>query len=470
MEAADWTSILPPLLAIGLALVTRQVILSLGSGIWLGYWLLDQDDPLSAVARSIDGIIGVLGDAGNARVILFALVVGALITIIEHLGGILGLVSRLERQRWVKNARKSQWLAWWTGILIFIESNLTLMIAGAVSRPLFDRFRISRERLAYIIDSTAAPVCIMIPLNAWGAFNIGLLANTALDNPLAVFVASLPLNFYAILAIAMAALSIACNWNPGAMRRAEQRAREEPPQTLGTSPDDPAFETRTDPEKAESGHEWFMIIPLATMIAMVFIGLFITGDGRFSQGSGSTSVLWGVLSGLAVAWIMALATKRMSVDRLMTLSLQGAGRLLPIAAILMMSLALGDVADHLGTGAFMAQMLGANVPAVLLPALIFLAAAAISFSIGSSWGTFAIMIPIAIPVAMGLDISPALFLGAVLAGSIFGDHCSPISDTTIIASLAAQTDHIEHVRTQLPYALIAGGLAAACYLVAGLLA
>jgi tetracycline resistance efflux pump len=466
MDAANWTSILPPVTAIALAIVSRQVILSLAAGIWFGWWLLGDGNPLAALADAIEAAISVLGNPGDARVIAFALIIGAMIALMERTGGVQGFVAWLERRRWVDTPRKAEWLAWGTGIVVFIESNLTLLVAGAVSRPLFDRLRISRERLAYLIDSTSAPICILIPLNAWGAFNLALLGGTGLDDPLTTFVKAVPLNFYAIAAVGLAALSIALRWNPGPMARAEARTREGrmlwphatpmvDPTLLGSS------------ERIEGASPVFMVAPIGVMVATVPIGLYLTGDGNPAAGSGSTSVLWAVLAGLACIWILALARQGRRLDELMTVSLKGAGGLLPVAIILLLALALGNVTDDLGTGRFVAGLVSDNVPIVLLPALIFLVACFAAFAIGSSWGTFAIMIPIAIPIALTLGVEPAVLLAAVLAGAVFGDHASPISDTTVVASMAAATDHIDHVRTQLPFALMSAGIALAGFLVAG---
>jgi Na+/H+ antiporter NhaC len=409
----------------------------------------------------------VLGNPGDARVIAFALVIGAMIALMERSGGVRGFVAWLEQRRWVNTPRRAEWLAWGTGIVVFIESNLTLLVAGAVSRPLFDRLRISRERLAYLIDATSAPVCILIPLNAWGAFNLGLLGSTDLEDPLATFVRAIPLNFYAILAVALAAAAIAWRWNPGPMARAEARTRAGRVLWPHAAPMvDPALLGDADGPIASPV---FMLLPILVMVAMVPVGLYVTGDGNLAAGSGSTSVLWAVCAGLASIWALALVRQRRRLDELMSVSLRGAGGLLPVALILLLALALGDVTDELGTGAYVAGLVSDNVPLALLPALIFLVAGFTAFAIGSSWGTFAIMIPIAIPIALTLGVEPALLLGAVLAGAVFGDHASPISDTTVVASMAAATDHIDHVRTQLPFALIAAGIALVGYLIAGLL-
>jgi len=205
------------------------------------------------------------------------------------------------------------------------------------------------------------------------------------------------------------------------------------------------------------------------MVIMMPVSLYVTGDGNIIEGSGSVSVLWSVCFAIAVAWIMTLARGDSSVAELMQVFMKGAGNLLPIAIILLLALALGDVAVELGTGVYVANLVSGNIPPVLLAPIVFLVSAFIAFSVGSSWGTFAIMIPIAVPIAATLGLPVPLLLAAAISGAIFGDHASPISDTTVLASMASATDHIDHVRTQLPYALIAAGIAAAGFFVLGLI-
>jgi Na+/H+ antiporter NhaC len=470
MTDPSWYSILPPLLAIALAIWSKQVILSLFAGIWIGYTLLSGLNPIAGAAQSLDGIIAVFGDGGDARVLLFTLLIGSLIATIELSGGVRGFVHFLETRRWVHNGKRAQVLAWITGLIIFIESNITLLVAGSVSRPLFDRYRISREKLAYIIDSTSAPVCVMIPLNAWGAVIISLVASTGVANPLETFIASIPYNLYAIAAILLSGIVIWRNIDLGPMKKAERRTREGELLWPGAMPlVDISAEQQDGQTDGPIPSAAFMMLPIATMILMMPVSLYITGDGNLIEGSGSVSILWSVSMAIVIAWIMILAHGRSSVAELMQTFMKGAGALLPISAILLLALALGDVAGILRTGDYVASLVGANIPVVLLAPLIFLTSAFIAFSVGSSWGTFAIMIPIAIPIAVNLDLPLPLYLGAAISGAIFGDHSSPISDTTVVASMAAATDHIDHVRTQLPYALVAAAFATAGFLLLGLL-
>jgi Na+/H+ antiporter NhaC len=435
----------------------------------MGFTLLNGFNPITGVTAGLDGIINVFSDPGDTRVLIFTLIIGSLIATIEHTGGVRGFVHFLETRRWVHNGVRAQVLAWATGLVIFIESNITLLVAGSVSRPLFDRYKVSREKLAYLIDATSAPVCVMIPLNAWGAVIVGLIGSTGIENPLEVFIQSIPYNFYAIAAIILSAVVIWKNINIGPMKKAEERTQRGELLWPGAMPMVDISEEliEDDPDKIPSAA--LMLLPILAMILMMPIGLYITGDGNIIEGSGSVSVLWSVIFALVVAWIMNFTHGEHSINELMKLFMKGAGGLLPIATILLFALALGDVARELGTGIYVANLVGDTIPVPLLAPLIFLVSAFIAFSVGSSWGTFAIMIPIAIPVATTLGLPVPLLLGAAISGAIFGDHASPISDTTVVASMASATDHIDHVRTQLPYALIAATFASAGFLLMSLI-
>ena len=468
MQDPVWTSVIPPLLAIGLAIVTRQVILSLSIGLWMGAWLLGSGNPLAAIPQAIDAVINVFTDPGDTRVLVFTLVIGGLIATIEKLGGVRGFIHLLQEKKWVTGPGRAQWLAFGTGVVVFIESNITLLIAGAISRPLFDRYRVSREKLAYIIDATSAPICVLIPLNAWGAVIVSLLASSGIENPIDVFIGAILLNFYAIFAVLVCALVIWSDFDIGPMRAAQKRTMEGrflwPNATPMVDPSLIEAEQSRQPQDSAK----LMLLPVLALVLSMPLGLYVTGEGDLTAGSGSTSVLWAVLIALGVAWAIVLGSRRATLETLMQLFLKGAGGLLPVAMILLFSLALGDVANALGTGVFVAQLAQETIPSALLLPLLFLLSAFIAFSIGSSWGTFAIMIPLAMQIVAALDMNASVFLAAVLSGAVFGDHASPISDTTVVASMAAATDHIDHVRTQLPYALISAGLATVAFFVSGL--
>ena len=469
MSDPTWLSVLPPVLAIVLAIWSKQVILSLFAGIWMGHTILSQFNPLAGIVDGLDGMINVFTDPGDARVLVFTLLIGPLIATIERSGGVRGFVHYLETRHWVHNGFRAQILAWATGLVIFVESSITLLVAGSVSRPLFDRYKVSREKLAYLIDATSAPVCVMIPLNAWGAFIISLVASTGVENPLQIFIAAVPLNLYAISAILLAGVVIWKNINIGPMKKAEERTRAGNVLWPGSVPLVDVSAEQQDIDEQAVPSAWLMGLPILAMIVMMPIALYITGDGDIINGSGSVSVLWSVCFAISVSWCMTLIKGDSSVGELMQTFMKGAGDLLPIAIILLLALALGDVAQALGTGVYVANVVSGNIAPVLLAPLVFLVSAFIAFSVGSSWGTFAIMIPIAVPIASTLGLPVPLMLGAAISGAIFGDHASPISDTTVLASMASATDHIDHVRTQLPYALLAAGIAAVGFLILGLI-
>jgi len=462
-----WTSLLPPVLAIAFAIIWRHVYLALAAGVWLGYTILAGWNPIAGLGGAIDGAIAVLGDAGNAKVIVFTLVIGALIATIEAAGGVQGFVRWLEQRDYVTSPRRARMLPWIIGCIIFIESNITVLVAGAIGRPLIDRYRVSREKLAYLIDSTSAPICILIPLNAWGAYVLGILNELGVADPLGVFAGSIPVNFYAISALLLSGTVAYTGWAVGPMKKAEERTRGGQVLSEGAQPmidpDVISPDVREDiPRRMRN-----MIVPIATLVLMMPVGLLITGNGDITAGSGSTSVLWAVLAALAVAWVMLVAQRIFTVNELTQVGLKGAGGLVGLALVLLLALALGGVTRDLGTGQYVANLTAGLLPPYILLPLTFLVAGGIAFATGTSWGTFAIMLPIAVPAAaaMGLPLSP--FVAASLAGGVFGDHASPISDTTIVSSMAAATDHIDHVRTQLPYALLAGGIATIAFAITG---
>ncbi len=463
------SSVLPPLLSITLAITSRQVYLSLIAGLWLGHTILLDGALFNGLVNSLDAVIQVFQSPDDTRVIFYTFVIGGLIAILEATGGVRGFINWLERRRWVNNGRRAQWLAWFIGIIIFIEANLTILVAGIVSRPLFDRFRLSREKLAYLIDATSAPICMLIPLNGWGAFNLVLLGNMGVSDPLTVLLYAIPLNFYAIFSVILSAGVILYNWNFGPMKVAEQRAACGRVLALGQLPliDQSLFffeeNARLKPRAMS------MLLPVLIMLVMMPLILWGTGQGDFLKGSGSTSVLSAALIAVTSACLLALIYRQLTLAELTSIFMRGASGMMPLAVILMLALALGNATQALQTGLYVAGKMGNDFPLTLLLPLLFLFSAMIGFSVGSSWGTFAIMMPIAVPLAQAESAPLAPFIAAVLSGGVFGDHASPISDTTIVASMVAATDHIDHVRTQLPYALLAGTLSLLGFGLIGLL-
>jgi len=470
MQTAGWLSVLPPVLAIILAIWTKQVFISLFFGIWLGWTVLSGFNPVVGLAEALEACVRVFQDGGNTKVIAFSAMVGALIAFTQVSGGVEGFVRRASDLGLAKSRVRAQLLAWLIGVIIFVESSITALVTGAIARPIFDRLKISREKLAYICDSTSAPVCILIPLNGWGAYVIGLLAVQQVDRPFHVLLQSIPYNLYAILAVLGVLLVILTGKDLGPMAKAERRALTEGKVLRDGA--EPAVSTEiitADPKPGVKPRARNMLLPVGVMVAMMPVGLFITGNGNLMQGSGSTSVFWAVLAAIVVGAVSYMGQGLLNLREVTDLFFKGLGGLMPLALLMMLAFAIGETCRELGTGIYVAQLAREWVQPEFVPLVLFLTSGFIAFSTGTSWGTFGIMLPIAIPMIELIGGSLSVSVGAVLSGGIFGDHCSPISDTTIISSIASASDHIDHVRTQLPYALLAALGAALLYLLIGLL-
>jgi tetracycline resistance efflux pump len=460
---ADWLSLVPALVAIIVVLWRKEVILALllslcsaelliflqaGQAVSPG-WLLDGS------IQTLERIVAVTKDADNARILMFSLLVGGLLAYMRDSGGVSATVKLLVDKGIAKTPRQAGLLTFFISSVTFIESNLSSLTAGISSRGLFDKFNMSRARLAYIIDSTSAPICILILLNGWGAYILGLLSTYPLgENAVSVLIGSIPLNFYALFTLAVVLYTILTGNVHGPMRRAERELH-----TL-------AAHTEID---VKPTHASYMLVPLLTLVASMLGFMLITGNGRLVSGSGSQSVLYATTLACLVAYCMMIFSKRFKHQQLVDIGFKGMSELLPLVTIVLLSLALGSSLKLLGTGGFIASIVNDSLPLVLIPALLFLAGALISFTTGTSWGTFAILIPIGMPMVELLGLPPSLVLAAILSGGVFGDHCSPISDSTAVSSVASGCDLLEHVKTQLPYALFCGALALLAFLAAGVM-
>ena len=493
MEHFGFWSLLHPLIAIILAIKTRQVFVSLFFGIWLGWVVLSDFNILTGTIASIQALVDVFKDSGNTRTIMFSSLVGALIAFIQRSGGVEGFVKYINKlldyleKKKIGNSRVIvQLLAFLTGVLIFVESSINVLTVGAIFRPVFDKMKIPREKLAYIADSISAPTCILIPLNAWGAYIMGLIAAQGFDNPFGVMLGAFPFNFYPMLALGMVVYIILSKKDFGPMKKAEIRVKEtgkvlRDGATPLISSDIISMEKKKDiPARARN-----MIVPIAVMVGMMPLMLIFTGWTEVTnieilpwykqlfeaigKGSGSTSVLYSVLTAISVGSVMYMSQKIFSFKETFDLIMKGISGLIPLALLMMLAFAIGTVCRELGTGQYVAEVSKIWLSPSFVPAIIFLVASFIAFSTGTSWGTFAIMISIGIPMAQALDSNLYLTLAAALGGGVFGDHCSPISDTTIISSMASACDHIDHVKTQLPYALTIGGITTIMYVVLGLI-
>ena len=464
----EWLKVLPPLVAIAVVLWKKEVILALFLAVVTSELLLLWFSPeaqgglvvgvFEGSLNAIERIIGVFSSEGNTRILLFSTLVGALLALMRYSGGVLALVNRLTNMGLAKTPRQVSLLATFTGIVVFIESSLSILTAGILSRGLFDKFKISRAKLAYIIDSTSAPISIIILLNAWGAYVLALLSNYNFDGfevtAVQVLWGTIPFNFYALVTLAIVFYSAITNKYYGPMATSTNKIEH----------------VNTEEESGiVASKARYMVLPLMILVFGMVGFMLYTGQGDLTQGSGSKSVLYATVLATFVAYGLMVSSGKFQHKQLMHISFNGMAELLPIVMILLLSLALGASLKVLGTGVYIAQLVGEFLPVYIVASMIFLVGAMISFSTGTSWGTFAILIPIAVPIIILMEIPPSLVIAAVLGGGVFGDHCSPISDTTAVSSIASGCDLLEHVRTQLPYALTAGTIAFVMYFVASLL-
>ncbi len=486
-------SLLPPLLAILLAIRTKQVYVSLLLGIWLGWVIVEDWNLWTGSLATVQALVDVFKEPGNTRTIMFCALVGALIIFIQRSGGVEGfihwvnrLMEHFERKKSGNNRLVVQFLAWLTGLLIFVESSISVLTVGALYRPVFDRLKISREKLAYIADSSSAPSSILIPFNGWGAFIMGLLA-ADFANPFHTMFRAMPYNFYPMLALALVLVVVFARWDIGPMRAAERRVQQQG-KVHWDDAQPMVSDELTEVEKKEGirPKAYNMVLPIAVMVLMMPVMLAYTGweaaleahpqagwgERLFfaiGQGSGSTAVLLAVIGSLLFSMGLYRLQGLFRTREMIDMTLKGISGLMPLALLMLMAFAISAVCRELGTGPFVAETARQWLSPRMVPLVVFLVSCFIAFSTGTSWGTFAIMIAIAVPMAKSMGADVYIAIAAVMGGGVFGDHCSPISDTTILSSMASATDHIDHVRTQMPYALLAGGTAALFYLLLGLL-
>jgi len=451
----EWLTLLPAAVAIAFVLWKKEVVVALILAIFTSEYLLGIQSGNYSVfqgfVQAIERVVAVFSDKGNARILMFSVLIGAVLAFMRFSGGVNATVQKMVNSGLASNARRTGLMTFATGVVVFIESNLSVLTAGIVSRGLFDKF--------YIIDSTSAPICILILLNGWGAFVLGIIAPYEMEqSAVSVLLATVPLNVYAISTLLVVFYTVWTGKVYGPLATTESKV------AVLTS------ESESEDVEKESGRARDMLIPLAVIVLGMIGFMFWTGDGKIIEGSGSASVLYATIAALLVSFLMLLSQTRFSHRQLVNEGFKGVAEILPLVAILLLSIALGASVKELGTGAFISGLVAGYLPLFLVPAVVFLAGAFASFTTGTSWGTFALLVPIAMPIAINLDLPPSLVLAAVLGGGVFGDHCSPVSDTTAVSSLAAGCDILDHVKTQLPYALFCGAITILLYVLFGLVA
>jgi len=503
---AGWLTLLPPILAIAMALVFRQVVPALLAGIWVGAWIVF-GDPFSGLLRTIDKYaVESLADTDHTKIVLFTLLLGGMVGVISKSGGTRGLVHAIAP--YATNSRRGQVVTWMLGIVVFFDDYANTLLVGNTMRPVIDKLRISREKLAYIVDSTAAPVASIALVSTWIGYEISLIGEALKKigddtEPYAIFLQSLPYNFYPVLALVFGIMVATTLRDFGPMLKAERRAAG------GKVFDDGAvpladFEGDTLAPPEGKPQRWInAAIPVGLVLVVTFAALWFTGRANlveagdptgsasffslgmqglgavFSAGSSYDALMYAALAGSVSALVLAVGQGIITLGTGLAAWINGMKSMMTAMVILILAWGIGNVCADLKTADFLVAQLSDTLNPGLVPALIFILASITAFSTGTSWATMSILIPLAVPTAVGVAQSAnydaasthGIMLGAVsavLAGALFGDHCSPISDTTVMSSMSTGCDHVDHVRTQLPYALTVAGIAlVGCYIPVG---
>lgn len=492
-----WLSILPPLIAIVMALAIREVYSALFTGILVGTCIIFLYRGQHFFEALFNGFFAVIDtyilesmqDSSHLSIIIFSMMIGGMVGVITKNGGMKGVVNKLSK--YANNARSGQMVTWLLGILIFFDDYANTLVVGNTMRPVTDRLKISREKLAYIVDSTAAPIASVAFVTTWIGAELsyiqdGIKSLGLPETPYDVFLNSLQYSFYPVLAIFFMLFLIWKRRDFGVMYDYEKSAREGTYEITSMTNSDDGLGREAEPEegvKARWGNAFIpvMVVVLGTIAGLIITGVQAVGWGEAESFAGNISrvignadsfsaLLWSSLAGVVVAILLSVSQKILNLRKSIDALVQGYKTMLTAVLILVLAWSIALITEHLHTAEFIStSLVKFELSPFLVPALTFLLAALVSFSTGSSWGTMAILYPLILPASwlicreagLDYDVSISIFhnvVSAVLAGSVLGDHCSPISDTTILSSLASSCNHINHVRTQMPYALTVGGV------------
>lgn len=478
-------SIIPPLLAIALALIFRQVVISLILGIYSGALFINGFDPFAAFLRLIDKyVIDAVSDVSHTQIIVFTLLFGGVIGLISKSGGTTGIANSLSK---FARTRKSGMIATWlSGLIIFFDDYANALVVGNLMRPITDKLKISREKLSFIVDATSAPVASIFIVSSWIGYEVGLIQDglIVIGSPLnaySVFLDSIIFRFYPIAMLVFIFILAITNRDFGSMLKAERRAVHEGKVSATTFTAN-EFSDKNELFGNEDKAKWYNgVIPILILVLITILGLIFTGvDALKEKGISDYSVrniisnsnsylalLWGSFSACVVAALMIAAQKLLSLRETVDAWFNGIKSMFLAVLILTLAWSIGAVTNEIRTADYIISLISESIDPRFLPVIVFAVCGLTSFATGTSWGTMAIMFPIVIPLSAAVtgmnDYSPAdthlILIGvvsSVLAGCVWGDHCSPISDTTILSSMASGCDHIDHVRTQLTYAITVG--------------
>lgn len=482
-------SLLPPLVAIVLAFKTKQVLPSLFAAILVGATIIAGGNVFEGFSNTVTKYIaGSVASEWNAGIIVFDIGLGGMIGLVAASGGAKAIAEWLAKK--ARTAKSGMVATWAMGLLIFFDDYSNTLLVGTTMRPLTDKLRISREKLAFLTDSTAAPVASMALISTWIAYELGLLrdAFTAIGveaNIYGVFIESIPFRFYSLIMLGFVLMIAVTGRDYGPMLKAERRARREGKLVAdGSTPLASKELTEMEIKEGTPLRAINAILPVMTVVFMVIFGLYATGRSSIlggdnqslidavknspfafttirdiiGNGSTTTAMMWAAFSGSFVAFVLVLAQKILTFEEAMQAWIDGAKSLVIAIFVLVMAWGIGSMCKDLGTAKYLVGILEGKIGASIIPLAVFILGCIIAFSTGTSWGTTAILMPIAVPLAFTLsggETGTILYatIGAVFTGAVFGDHCSPISDTTIMSSMSAASDHIDHVKTQIPYSV-----------------
>lgn len=468
-------ALVPALIAIVLALITKEVYSSLFIGIVFGALFFTGFNPVGSFDLIVNGgFIKVLSDSYNVGILIFLVVLGALVALINKSGGSKAFGNWAANN--IKTKKGAILATWFLGVLIFVDDYFNCLTVGSVMRPVTDKFKVSRAKLAYIIDATAAPVCIIAPISSWAAAVSGFVEG---EDGLALFIKAIPYNYYALITMIFIIAITLMNVDFGKMRNCEIDASKGDLFSGSKSVD---RETSLKEEKITgNGSISSLVIPVILLMIFCVIGLIYSGgffkaDGgnfitAFSNADASVGLAMGSIITLILSIIFYVIRKTISFTEAMKCLTEGFCNMVPAIVILTFAWTLKAMTDNLEVSTFINNILGSNLGSfsVFIPTITFIIAAGISFATGTSWGTFGILIPIVVSIFKGYDYNLMIIsISSAMAGSVFGDHCSPISDTTIMSSAGAQCEHILHVSTQLPYAITVALISLICYIVAAI--
>ncbi len=510
-----WLSVLPPLLAILLAIALREVVVALASGVWLGATFIHGYDPLVGFLRTVDRYaVGALADGDHASIAIFSLALGGMIGVVARSGGARGMADLVTRV--AKTRTRGALATWLMGLAIFFDDYSNALLVGTTMRPITDRLRISREKLSFLVDATSAPVSSFALVSSWVGVEVGYIADQYSSlgiegDPYLVFLETIPYRFYPLLMLWFGLMVVLMRRDFGPMRKAEQRALEHGQVSRPGADVASDFEAEAlaPPETEEPGGWLHAVVPIVVVILVALGGMYVTGAEAldaaraeataaldaaraslaasepdaaeavataerqlnllepglrtiYGKANSLEALLWAAVLGGLVAVVLAVGRRILTVREAMEAWVAGVRSITLAVMILVLAWSLGAVCSELHTAQYLIGAIGGWLPPTVLPAVVFVIAAVVSFATGTSWGTMGILFPLVIPLAHELSPSdPVVVLSSVasiLSGSVWGDHCSPISDTTIMSSMASSCDHVDHVRTQLPYALSVGGV------------